>query len=111
MASAKNLLRPFTVEITPEAWRQLVYLPQGTYLALQMELEALAQQVSSERSPLGMTPSESQAATDSSFALDDFTVRYDVDAARRVVRLTEVTRAPHQAPGRTAGTDSGRASE
>lgn len=85
MASGKNLLRPYSVEIAPAAWAQVAQLPRESYVALQERLRALAEQASSRRL-------FREGAPALSVALGDFVARYEVDEAREVLRLLEVAR-------------------
>lgn len=111
MASAKNMLRPYRVEITPAAWKQVAHLPQDAYVALQEWLRTVAERVSVERGSLTGSRAESPSPGDCSFTWGDLSARYEVDTERQVVRLTELARAHHRPLARAAGTDGDRTSE
>ncbi|MCP3099448.1 hypothetical protein LZ198_11260 [Myxococcus sp. K15C18031901] len=82
MKSPRNVHRPYTLEISAEAWSQVARLTRERYRAIQACLEGIAAQAHPADAP-------------SSFDVDELTVHHVVDPRRRLVTLVRIVpRAP-----------------
>ncbi len=84
--------RPFIIEITPTAWKQISHLPQDMYLVLQERLRTLVELASTGRHPRPAPGHESLAELSSSFVVGDLAAIYEADLEARAIRLLEVAR-------------------
>ncbi|MFP2904569.1 type II toxin-antitoxin system RelE family toxin [Pyxidicoccus sp. 3LFB2] len=104
MQPPRNIHRPYTVEIEADAWGQVSRLPRDTYRTIQARLESLAA-LSSQATPASPGDAVDEA---SSFRLGDLTIRYAVDARRRLILLLGIARERSTAStaSRTRGEES-----
>jgi hypothetical protein len=92
MAQLQKPHRPFIIEITPTAWKQIAQLPQDTYLALQERLRTLVELASTGRHPRPAPSHEPLVEISSSFVVGDLAAIYEADHHSRAIRLLEVAR-------------------
>jgi hypothetical protein len=92
MAQLQQPHRPFIIEITPTAWKQISHLPQDTYLVLQERLRTLVELASTGRHPRPAPSHESLVEISSSFVVGDLAAIYEADHQSRAIRLLEVAR-------------------
>jgi len=92
MAQLQQPHRPFIIEITPTAWKQISHLPQDTYLVLQERLRTLVELASTGRHPRPAPGHESPVEISSSFVVGDLAAIYEADHQARAIRLLEVAR-------------------
>jgi mRNA-degrading endonuclease RelE of RelBE toxin-antitoxin system len=83
----------YTVDISPEAWRQLATLPADDYGRIRAKLDALANELTStQTSPWSAPGQEGPGANARASILEGFAVLYGVDRERRRLTVLEVTR-------------------
>jgi hypothetical protein len=102
MTLTENNLALFTSEIAPTAWKQISYLPQDMYLALQARLRTLANLATLGRHPVPAPIRGADLEASLSFLLGDFAALYEVDFQARVIRLLEIARRLPTAHRRTS---------
>jgi hypothetical protein len=90
LAQTDSSVCPFTVEITPTAWKQIAHLPQEMYRVLRERLRAVADLAPVSWHPLAERPP--QLKTSLSFTVGEFAALYDADPQARCIRLLEVAR-------------------
>jgi mRNA-degrading endonuclease RelE of RelBE toxin-antitoxin system len=90
LAQTESSVCPFTVEITPTAWKQIAHLPQETYRVLRERLRAVAELAPVSWHPLAARPL--QLETSLSFRVGEFAALYEADPHARRIRLLEVAR-------------------
>ncbi|MCE9671175.1 hypothetical protein LY474_25525 [Myxococcus stipitatus] len=77
MKSPRNVHRPYTLEISAEAWSQVARLSRERYRAIQTRLEAIAALANPADAP-------------GSFEVEELTVHHEVDSRRRLVTLVRI---------------------
>lgn len=92
MAQLQKPQRPFIIEITPKAWKQIAQLPQDMYLVLQERLRTLVELASAGRHPSSASSHESPVELSSSFVVRDLAAIYEADHQAGAIRLLEVAR-------------------
>lgn len=92
MAQLQQPQRPFIIEITPKAWKQIAQFPQDMYLVLQERLRTLVELASAGRHPSPASGHESPVELSSSFVVGDLAAIYEVDHQAGAIRLLEVAR-------------------
>jgi mRNA-degrading endonuclease RelE of RelBE toxin-antitoxin system len=92
MADPDHSPCPFTVEITPTAWKQIARLHQETYRVLRERLCTLADMASAGQHPFPVPTCAEGVVVSLSFVVDDFAALYEVDTHSRILRLLEVAR-------------------
>jgi hypothetical protein len=101
MATDNNAAPPFTVDISPAAWRQLASFPRDTYLKVQGQLSDLAALATAGRLPLPHPVQGGETKSSATFIVGDFAARYELDTSARAIRLVAVENrlrtAPHEA--------------
>jgi hypothetical protein len=90
LAQTESSVCPFTVEITPTAWKQIAHLPQEMYRTLRERLRTVADLAPVSWHPLAACPP--QVETTLSFMVGEFAALYEADPHARRIRLLEVAR-------------------
>jgi len=90
MAPDNGATPPYTIDISPAAWRQLASFPRETYLVVQERLRALAVLATEGRLPVPHSAQGGGKAASATFIVGDFAARYEADARARAVRLVAV---------------------
>ena len=83
----------YTVDISPDAWRQLATLPADDYSRIRAKLDALANELTSMQPPPWPISGQQGSGGDArASVLEGFAVLYGVDSERRRLTILEVTR-------------------
>jgi mRNA-degrading endonuclease RelE of RelBE toxin-antitoxin system len=92
LAQPESSLRPFTVEISPTAWKQIAHLSQDMYRVLRERLRTLADLASVGCHPVHISTGKARVQATMSFMVGDFAALYEADPHSRIIRLLEVAR-------------------
>ena len=83
--------RPYTVNISPTAWRQLGSVPEAVFKRIRRELDAIAALATQKPLPSLEPLKSSSASAALSFSLENFVLIYEVNEERRVLTLLEIS--------------------
>jgi hypothetical protein len=100
MPRDKSTVPPYSIDISPVAWRQLASIPQDVYLLVQQRLRELAAQAAEGRLPSAGGLSREALA---SFIAGNLTARCVADGYARTVRLMVLEYPPAPASNEVRG--------
>ncbi|HYO66866.1 MAG TPA: hypothetical protein VEU33_12350 [Archangium sp.] len=90
-------LSSYTVEVSPNAWRQMAHLPLVTYQRIREELEAVAARMRPE-TPEPLPQKFVRPVETRSIVVENHIALYEVDPLRRRLTLREIARRSAQGP-------------
>ena len=90
MRRPESLTR-YTVEVSPNAWRQMAHLPLKTYQRIREELDAIATRMRPE-TPAPLPQKYLRPTETRSLAVENHIAIYEVDPSRKRLTLTEIAR-------------------
>ena len=88
-------LSKYTVEVSPNAWRQMAHLPLETYQRIREELDAVAARMRPE-TPAPLPQRYVRPVETRSFQVENHIALYEVDPSRRRLTLREIARRVSQ---------------
>ncbi|REG31976.1 hypothetical protein ATI61_105303 [Archangium gephyra] len=88
-------LYKYTVEVSPNAWRQIAHLPLETYQRIREELDAVAARMRPE-TPAPVPQRYVRPVETRSLLLENHIALYEVDPSRRRLTLREIARRSTQ---------------
>ena len=90
-------LSKYTVEVSPNAWRQMAHLPLETYQRIREELDVLAARMRPE-TPVPLPQRYTRPIETRSLQVEDHIALYEVDPSRKRLTLREIARWSTQGP-------------
>ena len=90
-------LSKYTVEVSPNAWRQMAHLPLETYQRIREELDALAARMRPE-TPAPLPQRYIRPIETRSLQVANHIALYEVDPSRKRLTLREIARRSTQGP-------------
>ena len=88
MRRPESLTR-YTVEVSPNAWRQIAHLPLETYQRIREELDAVAARMRPE-TPAPLPQKYIRPIETRSIQLENYIALYEVDPLRKRLTLREI---------------------
>jgi mRNA-degrading endonuclease RelE of RelBE toxin-antitoxin system len=88
MRRPESLTR-YTVEVSPNAWRQIAHLPLETYQRIREELDAVAARMRPE-TPVPLPQKYVRPIETRSIQLENYIALYEVDPLRKRLTLREI---------------------
>ncbi len=88
-------LSRYTVEVSPNAWRQMAHLPLATYQRIREELEAVAARMRPD-TPAPLPQKYIRPIETRSLQVDNHIALYEVDPSRKRLTLREIARRSAQ---------------